>query len=167
MIPDKCYANTLAIITTMITVMAVMLIMSMILIPVIVTTIIPAITMSFLITWDILAVVPVFMDKKDPLAAGVVLAAMLAPMFGVTRGDAQIDWRAVHLHPVFNNYRLTVDHLWLRKITDIKVAIETGLAYADRDANIVSKDRGSKGGSSNRSCNQKTFHVKPPIAMDL
>jgi len=110
------------------------------------TTIIPAITMFFLITWDILAFIPIVMHKEDPLTAGVVFAAMFAPMFGMSRGYAQIERRSLHPHPL-NNYRLRVDHSWLRKIADVKLTIESGLAYAERNTNVGSKCRGGKGGS--------------------
>ena len=67
-----------------------------VIIPALVTAVIPAITVSFLITRNILAFVPVVVDKEDPLAAGVVFATVLAPMFGVAWGYAQIDRLTVH-----------------------------------------------------------------------
>jgi hypothetical protein len=139
---------------------------SMIIIPTLVMMIFPAITMSFLITRDILAVIPVIMHKEDPLAAGIVFSAMLAPMLGVAGGYAQIDRRSVHPHPL-NDYRLRVDHLWLRKIANIKLTIKSRLAYAERDTNIGSKYRSCKGGSNYRHYDQKTFHIESPIIMDL
>ena len=48
-------------------------------IPVLVTAAIAAITMLFLVTRNVLAVVPVVLHKEDPLAAGVVFAAVPAP----------------------------------------------------------------------------------------
>ena len=65
--------------------MAVILLVPAIIIPALVTAVIPAITMPFPITGCILAVVPVVTHKEDPLAAGVVFATVLSPMFGVTR----------------------------------------------------------------------------------
>jgi hypothetical protein len=136
---ERYYTNALTTAMAVTAIAAVVLMLS--------TTIIPAlVTMSFLISRDILAVVPVVMYKKDPLAAGIVFATVLAPMFGVARGYAQIDRRALHPYPL-NDYRLTVDHLWLRVIADINLAIESGLAYAERETNVGSIYRSYKGGS--------------------
>ena len=56
------------------------------LVPTLITPgLVTAITMPFLVTRYILAVVPVVMHKEDPLAAGIVFAAVLFPMFGVAR----------------------------------------------------------------------------------
>ncbi len=128
--------------------------------------IIAAITMLFLIPWNILAAIPGILHKEDPLAAGIVFSAMLAPLFGMARGNAQIDRRSFHQHP-FNGYRLRIDHLWLREIADVKSAIESGLTYADGDTNIGSECRGYEAGSAEHRCDQKTFHRKPLIVMIL
>ena len=45
-------------------------------------------TMTLLIMRNILVLVPVVLHKIDPLATGVVLVAMLAPVFCVPRGNA-------------------------------------------------------------------------------
>jgi len=121
-----------------------------------------AVTMLFLVTRYILAVVPVVLHKQDPLAAGIVFTAVLAPMFGVARRYAQINRWAVHRYP-FNRYRLTINHLRLRIIAYVESAIETGLANTDRNSNVGSECRGGDSGSSYRCCEQKTFHVKSPV----
>jgi len=126
--------------------------------------IIPAVTMFFLITRDILALVPVVMHKKDAFAAGIVFAAVLFPIFGMARRYAQIDRGTDNLHP-FNDYRLTVEHPWLRVVSDVNPAIETGLADADRDANVGSQCRGGNCGRGHRYCDQKTLHVASPVLM--
>ena len=131
----------------MTTVVTVILITSPIIMPALITTIIPVLTMSFLITRDILTIVPVVMDKKDPLAAGIIFAAIPAPMFGMPRRNVQVDRRTVSPHPPLNNYRLTVEQSGLRVIADIKLAIEPRLAYTERDANVGSECRGGDGGS--------------------
>ena len=132
-------------------------------IPVLATVVIPSVTMLFLITWNVLAVVPVVPDKQDSLAAGVVFAAVLAPMLGVARRYAHIDWRAIHRYAP-DCYRLTIKHSRLRIAADIKLAIEAGLPNAERDANVGSKrrrvERGN-GGSGYCRCDQKTFHACP------
>jgi len=126
-------------------------------------TIILVITMPFLIIRNILAFVPVVMDKEDPLAAGVVLATVLVPMFGMARRNAQINRRTVHRYPTLNDDRTTIDHPGLRKVAYVNVTIETGLADADRNANVASEYRGGNRGSGYRYGNQKTFHLGSPL----
>src|SRR5512146_1315779 len=111
-----------------------------------VTAAILAIAMSFLVTRNVLAVVPAVLHKEDSLAAGVVFAAVLAPMFSVARRYAQVDWRAIHRSPL-DDHRLGKYHLRLGKVADVDPAIEAGLAYADRDSNIGCDYRGGNGGS--------------------
>jgi hypothetical protein len=129
---------------------------------VLVTAVIPAITMLFLVTRNILAVVPAILHKEDPLTAGVVFVAVLAPMFGVARRYVQIDRRTVRRYPL-DCYRLTIDHLRLRIVADVESAIEAGLADANRDSNVGSECRGGDGGSGYCRCDQKTFHVESPV----
>jgi hypothetical protein len=94
--------------------------------------------MFFLVTRDVLAVVPIVLDKEDSLAAGMVFVAVLFPMFGVTRRYAQIDRRTM-LRYSFNKNGLRVDHLRLRIATDVDAAIEAGLADAYRYSNVGGK----------------------------
>jgi hypothetical protein len=141
---------------------AVALMFPALIVPVLVTAIVPAVTMTFLVARNILAVVPVVLHKEDALAAGVIFAAVLAPVFGMARGDAQIDWWAVHRYPL-DCYRLTMDHLWLWKAADVDPAIEAGLADADRDANVGSEGRDGDHGNGYYRCDQKTFHVESPV----
>lgn len=98
-------------------------------IPALVAAFIPAITMMLLVTRNVLVVIPVVLHEVDPLAAGVVFAAVFAPVFRVARGHMQIDRRAVNQYPLDYN-RLPVDKLRLRIIADVEAAIETGLADA-------------------------------------
>ena len=161
---DRCYTIALAItaMVAIIVVVVVLLVPAMI-IPVFVTAVITAMTMLFLVTRSVLALVPVVMHKEDPLAAGVVFAAVLVPMFGMARRYAQIDRRAFHRHPL-DCYRLTIDHLWRRKAADVESTIEAGVADGDRDSNVGSEHWGSNGDSGNCRCDQKTFHVEFPVA---
>src|SRR5450759_1483844 len=160
---DNCYDYALVIMAMVVIIaLAVILMVPTMTIPVPFTAAIPVITMLFLITRSILAVVPVVLHKEDPLAAGVVFAAVLAPMFGVARRYAQIDRRAIHRHPL-DCHRLTIDHLWLRIVANIEPAIEAGLADADRDSNVGGECRGGNGGSGYCRCDQKMFHVESPV----
>jgi hypothetical protein len=104
-----------------------------ILVPIVV--VISVTTMFFLVTRDVLAVIPVVLDKVDSLPAGMVFVAVLFPMFGVTRRYAQIDRRTMHRYS-FNYNGPSVDHLRLRIATDVDVAIKAGLADAYRYSNV-------------------------------
>ena len=134
--------------------LAIILILAMLIVPVLVTSATLAITMLLLVTRNIFVVIPFVLHKEDTLAAGVVFAAVLAPMFGVARWYAQINrWTIIRYTPL-DYSRLTIDHLWLRKVTDVYLAIEAGLAYADRDSNIRSECRCVDGDNGYRRCNQ-------------
>src|SRR5665647_3686091 len=139
--------------------LAFVLVLATPIIPVLVTTVIPAITMLLLVTGNIFAVVPSVLHKEDTLAACVVFSAVLAPMFGMARRNAQIDRRTIVRYTPLDYHRVTIDHLWRRKVTDVQLAIEAGLADADRDANIGSKGRCADGGNGERCCYQKLFHI--------
>jgi hypothetical protein len=145
----------------------VFIIVPTIIIPSPVTTVMLTVTMSFLITRNIFAVVPVVLHKENTLAAGVVFTAVLTPIFGVTRRYAKIDRLAVHPPSPLNDYRPTVDHLWLRVVADINLAIEAWLAYAKRNANVGGEYRGGDGGSDYRCREHKTFHVESPVVRIL
>ena len=153
-----CYSNALAAPAIMITVAA----FAVFFILGISRMTIPAITMSLLITRNILALIPGIMDKEDLLTAGVVFTAMLAPIFGMSRRYAQIDRGTPYPYPL-NDSRLRVDHLWLRVTANVKSAIKTRLADTQRDTNIGSEDRRGEGSSDECSDHQKTFHIKSPF----
>lgn len=76
------YASTLVIAAIIIAV-AVVILVSSVIIPALIMAHIPAITMLFLVAWHIFTVVPVVFHKIDALAAGIVFAAVLAPVFGM------------------------------------------------------------------------------------
>lgn len=118
------------------------------------------IAMPFLVTRNILAVVPAVFHEKDPFAAGVVCVAVLAPVFCVAKRYVQIDRRTVHRHP-FDDYRLAIYHMWLRIAANVDSSIKTGLANTDGNADIGRECRRGKADSScdNCCCNQKSFHV--------
>lgn len=119
-----------AVAIAMIAAMIVVTVVSSIVISVPVAMVIAVFTMPVLIMWDIFAVVPVVLHKVDALAAGIILAAVLAPVFRVTWRYAQIDGWAVHRYPL-DYHRLTVEHLWLWVTTNIELTIEAWLANAD------------------------------------
>lgn len=92
-------------------------------------------TMFFLVTRDVFVLVPGVLHKIDTLATGVVLAAMFAPVFCVTRGNMQVDRRAEHRSPL-DEHRFGVDEAWRRKAADVDLTIKTGLADADGHADV-------------------------------
>jgi hypothetical protein len=159
------FAVAAVIVPTLVTAVIIPAILSTVIltiIPTIVSAVILAITMPFLIIRNILVFVPVVVDKENPFAAGVVLAAMLAPMFGMARRNAQVNGRAVHRYPTLNDDRTTVDHPGLGEVADVDVAVKPGLADAHRNANVASERRGGKSGSSYCRDNQETFHLGSP-----
>lgn len=132
---------------------AAMLLAALIFAPVVATiviTLIPAVAMLFLITRHIFLVVPVVPNKIDPLTASVVFAAMLAPVFGVTRRHMQIH-RLTTDRNSMNHHRLAIDHLRLRIIIDVDLSVKTGLTDTDRYADIGSDSR--RGGNSEQARN--------------
>jgi hypothetical protein len=102
------------IMTIIVIVAAVTILVPVMIIMVLVMVVIPVITMIFLVTWYILAPVPVLMHKVDPLAAGVVLVAVFAPVFGMIRRYDQIDRRAIRRF-LPECHRTTIDDLRRRR----------------------------------------------------
>jgi len=117
--------------------------------PVFVTTAFPVTTLPFLMTRNVLTAVPVVTHKVDPLAAGVVMAAVLFPISGMARRHAQINRRATHIDPL-DDSRLTIDYLWSREAADVELTVEAGMADVDRDANVGSEYRAGNGGCDDR-----------------
>ena len=92
----------------------------------------------------VFVVVPVVLYKIDSLAACVVLAAVATPVFCMSRRYAQIDGRS-HCRDTLDYPWPTINNGWLIIVPDIESAVETGLAYADRYANIGAES--GEGGS--------------------
>ena len=89
------------------------------------------------VAWRVFIGVPRILDKIDVLAAGAIRAAVLRPLFGVTRRDAQIDGRLwdVPARP-FDDDWLGVDHRRRWEVADVKATVEARLADLDRDAHV-------------------------------
>jgi hypothetical protein len=141
---DCCNANAL-VVTIVVIVAAAVVLASTMIISVLVMAVIPTITMMFLVTRNILPVVPVVLHKEDPLAAGVVLAAVFAPVFRVAWGHTKIDRRAAHRYPL-DYHRLTIDRLWLRIAADVEATIEARLANAEGNTDIARGCRNRRDG---------------------
>src|ERR1700690_2212792 len=162
MSPDGCYANALITPAMVAIVVAAVVLVPTMIIPVRATAVILVATIMFLVTRNVLVVVPVVLHKEDPLAAGVVLAAVLAPVFGMARRHAQINRRTVGRHPLYGD-RLRIKHLRLGVAADVEAAIEARLADAERQANVGSECRNGSGGRDYSRCDQKTFHLESPV----
>lgn len=81
---------------------------------IIIAKIILSATILFAISWNIFTLVPAILHKIDRLTAGIVLPAMLAPIFTVTRRYTQIN-RIAHDHGSFNDSGLSVNYWWARR----------------------------------------------------
>lgn len=104
--------------------------------------------------------VPRLLDKIDVLAAGVISAAVLRPMFCVTRRHAQIDRLLLDVpYRPFDDDRLCVDHTRLREGTDVDAAVEARLADSDRYANVGRQRWRCQ--SKQARCNNQGFHAVP------
>jgi hypothetical protein len=133
--------------------------------PVLFTVTIPTTAMPLLIKRNVIALVPVVPHKVDPLAAGIVLVAMLAPVLSVPRGNAQIDWFALYHYYSLDDSRLRIDHAWRRiwVVANVDTAIEAWLADGYRNSNVGGECRGGNGSGSHCRCNQKAFQVDSPL----
>ena len=119
-------------------------------------SVIAEVASTFLITWDIFALVPIVFDKIDWFATGVILAAVLVPVFDMPRGNAQIDRRPAG-RDALNVTRAVIDQLRRRETADVDPTIETGLADRHRNADIGSKHRSAKRGGK-RNDHHESFH---------
>lgn len=113
--------------------------------------IIPSIAMTLLVTWNIFVLVPAILHEVDPLAAGVVGAAVFAPVFRMAWRHMQVDRRTANANP-FDKDRLPIDNLRGRIAADVETAIEAGLADADRYAHIGGECRD---GGNGKDCGKK------------
>lgn len=95
---------------------------------------------TLLVARNVFPLVPVILDKIDPLTAGVVLAAVLTPMFCVPRRHIQINRRSVAGNPT-DHHRLRINQYRLRVVAYVDAAIEARLANAYRHADIGGEHR--------------------------
>lgn len=117
-------------------------------IPVVVTiaiaaAIVPAIAVTpttLLIARRIFTFVPLVLNKIDTLATGAVFVAVLAPVLGMAGRDAQVDRRTT-VRNRLDQDRLPIDDRGTRITADVDLAVEAGLADADRDAHISGVSR--------------------------
>jgi len=95
-----------------------------------------------LVSWYVFVVVPVIAHEVDPPAASVVLRTMLAPVLLVPWRYVQVNRRGRNeLRRLLDHHRLRIDQLRLRKIADIDLAEDSGLADSDRHAYVAANYR--------------------------
>jgi hypothetical protein len=139
----------------MITVIVLIVTVVIVLVPVmiiivLVTPVILAVTMSFLVTRSVIVVVPVVLYKEDSLTAGIVLAAVLAPVLCLTWRYTQIDRRAIRGY-LLDCYRMTINDLRLRIVAEVEATIVVGLTNAGVTLVIA---RECRDGSGSQGCRE-------------
>ena len=96
-----------------------------------------SLAISRLVLRHIDIVVPPITHEIDRLAAGVIFAAVLFPVFFMSGRYVQVDWLGNTTGSSLSNHDGScVNEFWLRKVSDVNVTIKAGLADADRHADI-------------------------------
>jgi hypothetical protein len=90
------------------------------------------VTMLFTIVGNVSMGVPVMPDEVDRLAAGVVLAAVMAPIALIARAHMQVDRRRQHaaMYAYAHDGR-AIDEAGRRRVADIHASVKAGVAQAD------------------------------------
>jgi hypothetical protein len=124
----------IAVVVTMVTVIVAAIVT-------VVTVIVPMfVAMVFAIVGHVGTGVPVMPDKVDRLAAGVVLAAMMAPIALIAWAHMQIDRRRqdAALHTYAHDGR-AIDEAGRRRIADIHASVKSGIAQVDGDSHLCER----------------------------
>lgn len=108
----------------------------------------------FAVTRRVFAVVPVIADEIDAFAAGLITAAVPAPMPGMAGRNAQVERRAAHRYAL-DHHRLREKQRRLGEAADIDTPVETGLADTDRD---LGGSGGAEDGGAEGESQKQTFH---------
>ena len=101
-------------------------------VPMLVAVVAMLVTMVFTIVRNVSIGVPVMPDEEDRLAAGVVLAAVMAPIALIAWAYMQIDRR--RQHAAMNAYAhdgRAIDEAGRRRVADIHASVKAGLAQGD------------------------------------
>ena len=116
----------------------VVVVMVVMMIVVVVMMIVPMfITMVFAIVGNISFGVPVMLDEIDRLAAGVVLAAMMAPIVLIAWAHMQIDrWRQGGAMNAYSHDRRVIDEAGCRRVADFHATVKTRFAQADGNRHL-------------------------------
>jgi hypothetical protein len=103
-----------------------------VLVPMFVAVVAMLVPMVFTIVRSVSIGVPVMPDEEDRLAAGVVLAAVMAPIALIAWAYMQIDRR--RQHAAMNAYAhdgRAIDEAGRRRVADIHASVKAGFAQAD------------------------------------
>lgn len=105
---------------------------------------VPIVTLAMprLVLRHIDVIVPSFFYEIDGTAAGIVFRTVLAPLLFMPGWDVNV-YRLINDtgRSVMNHDRPCIDDLRPRIGTDVDAAVKTGLAHADRHADIGSLRR--------------------------
>ncbi len=95
-----------------------------------------------LVSRHVFVVVPVIAHEVDPPAAGVVLRTMLAPVLLVPRRYVKVNRRCRNeFRRLLDHHGLRIDQLRLRRVADIDLPEESGLADSNRHAYVAGNYR--------------------------
>ena len=97
----------------------------------------------FAVARNVLIVVPAVFYKIYRLTTGIVFMAVLTPFFFVPGWYVQVNRLANYAYRLLDDYRLGVDQLRPRKITNFDVTVKARLANAHCCAEICCLGRGN------------------------
>jgi hypothetical protein len=139
-------------------------VMIVVMIVVVVVVIVPMfvamfVAMVFAIVGNVSFGVPVMLDEVDRLAAGVVLAAMMAPIVLIAWAHMQIDrWRQRGAMNAYTHDRRVIDKAGRRRVADIHATVKARVAQTDRDSHLCERCAAERHGCKSHS-EKEFFHV--------
>jgi hypothetical protein len=129
-------------------------------VPMIVPMFVPMfVAMVFAIVGNVSFGVPVMLDEIDRLAAGVVLAAMMAPIVLIAWAHMQIDrWRQRSAMNAYSHDRRVIDEAGRRRVADIHATVKARVAQADGDPHLCERCAAERHGCKSHG-EKEFFHV--------
>jgi hypothetical protein len=131
----------IAIVVVVMIAMIVAMIVAVIAVIAVIAVVVPMlVTMMFTIVGHVGIGVPVMPDEVDRLAAGVVLAAMVAPIALIAWTHMQIDRRRqlAALNTDAHDGR-AIEEAGRRRVADIHASVKSGIAQADGDPHLCER----------------------------
>jgi hypothetical protein len=127
----------IAIVVVMIVVMIVAVVAVAVIFAVVAVIVPMFVTMVFTIVGNVSIGVPVMPDEVDRLAAGVVLAAVMAPIALIARAHVQIDrgWQFAALNAYAHDGR-AIDEAGRRRVADLHASVKSRVTQADGDPHL-------------------------------
>jgi hypothetical protein len=132
--------------------MVIAIVVVVVMIVAVVAVIIPMfVTMVFTIVGNVCPGIPVMPDEVDRLAAGVVFAAMVAPIALIAGAYVQIDgWRQWRALDAYSHDGRAIDEAGRRRITDIHAAVKSRVAQVDGNPHLCERC-----GAEGQRCNSR------------